>query len=971
MLFEYELAIISASQIEQSAISSPSPSMLRLPMLAALLALSSGFMGPIVTAPRHSQPRVAMMAKSARGGEALAPTLVDALLDAKGRPQTAAPKGDVETQGVAKAKPSKAAKRKATKAAKRKLAKATKSAKTPTPAKLKISAESELEVEAAPAPEVEAPAAPKAKAKAAPKAKAKAAPKAKEAPEPESVQMDYTARRAAYITRRQGGGGAPALVKLKISSNAAPAAVPEATAPLTSAEVSDFESKRACYAEKRKLTATIADELAEVEDAAEGATKVPKPIGGYAVYMANRAGGAHERALARAKQEAALQDMSTDDVATSPEDTTTHLAKKLVAKQRSFAELREKRSGGADERAKARAEKEAADATLTSDSDNTTGTSLARSIVARQRPFADHLVKHGAGAEERAQAREAREPAAAANTTGTSLARSIVARQRPFSDLMAKSGAQGRENARQLAAEQPVAAAPDATTVNVAAAASTAKSIIENQRRAFNKLRSKRSEDNKEFSSSTEFGSETPLPGREAEYAEAIEKAAYEEEHEVDAELLEGEEDNDDNVKAHAAGMQVAEGEVVEPALNGIPSRAAGRAPAALDIDDERRGRSPGIQHNFYDIPTADFKKPHTWAKGGHSWTNTAKPQSAPGAPVQDEEASWNHDAWFQSQQAQAEAQQQAAAAAAAPGPARAKPAIDDERQRRSPGIEHNFYDIPTADFKKPHTWAKGGHSWVDNSKPKPASQPASAPSRQPNAAAMAAAAAAKAAAAKKAAAAAAAAHAAAQQAAAQQAATTQAAAAEAAAAQAAAEVAAAQAAAVEASAKDRQAGSVVTGAMDVMAAAAAAAMGMGQQASDPKAPVETGSVDVMAAAAQVMGVVTPTNTNRARAPAAKGVVVPTASASATPAASTPAESTPERSAAPLPKSALVLLDELGLAQYEQAFRSEDLTETIVFTAMLNRDYGAADLRDILSEIGMSVGHRERVMLALTTRPPP
>ena len=74
----------------------------------------------------------------------------------------------------------------------------------------------------------------------------------------------------------------------------------------------------------------------------------------------------------------------------------------------------------------------------------------------------------------------------------------------------------------------------------------------------------------------------------------------------------------------------------------------------------------------------------------------------------------------------------------------------------------------------------------------------------------------------------------------------------------------------------------------------------------------------------------------------------------------------------PLPSSALELLDELGLGKYRKRFVREDLTEVAMFTAMLRLgEGGASDLRAILREVGMTLGHRERLLLALTTRRPP
>ena len=74
----------------------------------------------------------------------------------------------------------------------------------------------------------------------------------------------------------------------------------------------------------------------------------------------------------------------------------------------------------------------------------------------------------------------------------------------------------------------------------------------------------------------------------------------------------------------------------------------------------------------------------------------------------------------------------------------------------------------------------------------------------------------------------------------------------------------------------------------------------------------------------------------------------------------------------PLPLSTLDLLDELGLAKYRKRFVREDLPEVTMCTAMLNLgESGSSDLRTILREVGMTLGHRERLLLALTTRQPP
>ena len=37
------------------------------------------------------------------------------------------------------------------------------------------------------------------------------------------------------------------------------------------------------------------------------------------------------------------------------------------------------------------------------------------------------------------------------------------------------------------------------------------------------------------------------------------------------------------------------------------------------NIDSERRQKSPGMQHNFYDLSTSDFKKPYAGRRSSSS----------------------------------------------------------------------------------------------------------------------------------------------------------------------------------------------------------------------------------------------------------------------------------------------------------------------------------------------------------------
>ena len=63
--------------------------------------------------------------------------------------------------------------------------------------------------------------------------------------------------------------------------------------------------------------------------------------------------------------------------------------------------------------------------------------------------------------------------------------------------------------------------------------------------------------------------------------------------------------------RAAAVTRQAAQ---MSGAMDGWPSR---RNPNnGPPIDEERRSRSPGLQNNFYEISTADFKRPHGMPRG-------------------------------------------------------------------------------------------------------------------------------------------------------------------------------------------------------------------------------------------------------------------------------------------------------------------------------------------------------------------
>eukprot|EP00966_Prymnesium_polylepis_P099266 2298906-Prymnesium_polylepis.1 len=76
------------------------------------------------------------------------------------------------------------------------------------------------------------------------------------------------------------------------------------------------------------------------------------------------------------------------------------------------------------------------------------------------------------------------------------------------------------------------------------------------------------------WSRTTQFGAESPMPGKEAEYEAWM---------------------------AQGGGMGGSVGPTSPPP----------------PIDQERRNRSPGLKNNFYEISTADFKRPYGMRGGG------------------------------------------------------------------------------------------------------------------------------------------------------------------------------------------------------------------------------------------------------------------------------------------------------------------------------------------------------------------
>ena len=101
-------------------------------------------------------------------------------------------------------------------------------------------------------------------------------------------------------------------------------------------------------------------------------------------------------------------------------------------------------------------------------------------------------------------------------------------------------------------------------------------------------------------------------------------------------------------------------------------------------IDDDRRMKSPGLQNNFYETSTADFRRPHG---AGAAPPGAPQGRAAPPAPAPPP-AQWTGldaaDRWLSEATGE-------------------RSPIDDDRRMQSPGLQNNFYESSTADFKRPH----------------------------------------------------------------------------------------------------------------------------------------------------------------------------------------------------------------------------------------------------------------------------
>ena len=125
----------------------------------------------------------------------------------------------------------------------------------------------------------------------------------------------------------------------------------------------------------------------------------------------------------------------------------------------------------------------------------------------------------------------------------------------------------------------------------------------------------------------------------------------------------------------------------------------AGSAFVPPPIGEERQGRSPGLQNNFYEVPSSEFRRAHGAAPpapdapygasaGVSGFGSPAQPPGGYGAesPLPGREGEYEA---FRAQ------------GGAGAGSAFVPPPIGEERQGRSPGLQNNFYEVPSSEFRR------------------------------------------------------------------------------------------------------------------------------------------------------------------------------------------------------------------------------------------------------------------------------
>eukprot|EP00316_Scyphosphaera_apsteinii_P005721 CAMPEP_0119308284 /NCGR_PEP_ID=MMETSP1333-20130426/9903_1 /TAXON_ID=418940 /ORGANISM="Scyphosphaera apsteinii, Strain RCC1455" /LENGTH=271 /DNA_ID=CAMNT_0007312015 /DNA_START=38 /DNA_END=856 /DNA_ORIENTATION=+ len=134
-------------------------------------------------------------------------------------------------------------------------------------------------------------------------------------------------------------------------------------------------------------------------------------------------------------------------------------------------------------------------------------------------------------------------------------------------------------------------------------------------------------------------------------------------------------------------------------------------------VDEERRRRSPGLQNNFYDISTADFKRPYGASRGAEPPPAPEWSLPAAGDPARtlsgQEPAGFGAETPIPGREKEYEAFKAQTGAEIAGQPTYAPP-IDEQRPRCSPGLRPMFAWSCSPDLPK----SFGGISVVNSKMP-------------------------------------------------------------------------------------------------------------------------------------------------------------------------------------------------------------------------------------------------------------
>ena len=135
--------------------------------------------------------------------------------------------------------------------------------------------------------------------------------------------------------------------------------------------------------------------------------------------------------------------------------------------------------------------------------------------------------------------------------------------------------------------------------------------------------------------------------------------------------------------------------------------------------DEDWRRRSPGQQTNFVEQSTAEFKRPY--GTGRTAGSGASRMQPAPGARDFQPPAGYGDESPMPGREREYREREYRGfkgrgrggrggqgGRGGRGGPYRPSP-IDEQRRRVSPGLQNNFYDLPSSDFKRPVGMDGGG----------------------------------------------------------------------------------------------------------------------------------------------------------------------------------------------------------------------------------------------------------------------